>query len=61
LDHSGDWFFRNEEVQQYVPSLVSKYAFESDTIEKGEIRRSGLSFLKDRFSPGSLLFLAQDG
>jgi len=25
-------------------------AFESDAIEKGEIRRSGLSFLKNRFS-----------
>jgi hypothetical protein len=25
-------------------------AFESDAIEKGEIRRAGLSFLKNRFS-----------
>ncbi len=25
LDHSGGLFFRNEEVQQYVPPLVSKY------------------------------------
>ena len=25
LDHSGDWFFRNEGVPKYVPQVLSKY------------------------------------
>jgi len=26
LNHSGDWFFRNEGVPKYVPQMLSKYA-----------------------------------
>ena len=63
----------NIDFQQPGSFLATKGglgAFESDAIEKGEIRRSGLTFLTNRFSQGgmsalrnwsslgSLLFLA---
>ena len=50
----------NIDFQQPGSFLATKGglgAFESDALEKGEIRRSGLSFLKNRFSLGGMSVL----
>jgi transposase-like protein len=46
------WQIGKEEshIRSFLATKGGLGAFESDTIEKGEIRRSGLSFLKNRFS-----------